>query len=139
MDCPACGTADAYVGLTDIDCSNGGCRYFHSSTASNPATAVASQPTITIVNLDRKQGSILITFTVLDKGDPTNQVSVEFYWSAPTLGIMSKTIATLSNSALYHVPGVTADGITIYRTHWMCISDGVNPMDAWKLEASLVP
>lgn len=132
MRCPACNSEDAYIGFTDIDCVNPSCKHFKNATT---ATAVATDDAyVEIVKMDRKQGSVLITFKAHDKADPNGQVRVQFVWKING----NSAVATLSNAAQFYVDGVNTDGVTLYRTHWMCVLDGIDPNDAWQLDAEIV-
>lgn len=151
MKCPDCGSEDAYIGFSDIDCPNENCRHYQGNPvasnggfiyagplgAAGRGSGVLAQPkvSVNILSTTVKKSSILISFQA--DGDPGNPTRiVEFLWyikGSP----QNKQLCTLSNRARYFVAGIDADGQTIYKTHWRCTYDGVQPQDAWVIEAQI--
>lgn len=134
MKCPKCGSDEAYIGLTAIDCINPNCEHFK-ETSSEEETAIMSPNwypnqnlRVDIKNTFPKNNSILIEFKAYGDSINSNRV-VEFYWwnQQPRNGKIIKLPMTLSNRFSNYITGVRADGITIYKTHWLCVSDGVKP------------
>lgn len=161
MKCPSCGSNDAYIGFTDIDCPNHACKNFKGAkTITPPAPAPIKFPaavplpapvaapapvhqaptgvavlTVTITNIDRKRNSVEITF--VGDGDPgAADKKVRFLWAdRANPGVWN--VCTLSNYLRYYVDGVDADGQTTYSTHWRCTYDGLMPQDPWDLTAEI--
>ena len=154
MKCISCGTEGAYQGLNTIECSNEGCTHYKASvsagglldevvgspfTVSSPGqyTAIALNLKVDIVKTEVKRTTRLITF--MASGDPgAPDKKVEFYWWDTTHSLITlKKPCTLSSKAGFYVPGVDADGSTLYKTHWQCNLDGVPAAGPWAVEARI--
>lgn len=158
MKCPSCGNGDAYQGLSSVDCPNTSCRHYQGNKTITAPVPVAPrlnpnpnpnipvngpsanpgqqlQLGVAIISQVPKVNSVMVSFK--GWGDPGNpDKRVEFYHTLPGGG---KTICTLSNMLKFYVDGVDADNVTIYNTHWMCMTDGVRPTDNFVLEAVIFP
>jgi len=159
MKCPSCGSDEAYVGFSDIDCPNKSCKHFQGSAVSltsragataapstnrpNPPSGfnpwanfpnVAATPSLG-VRISRflvRQNNVQISF--IASGDPgVPDKEVEIYFDIGN----GDQLCTLSNPGVTHISGVDADGTTVYTTNWLCLQDGVKPTDTWQLKASI--
>jgi len=160
MKCPGCGNEDAYMGFSSIDCPNSSCRHYQGSnepdswpapaslpsrpttTAPSPsqgstgsATAVTSALRVQICSHTPRKSWVEIVF--IAHGDPGySNKTVEFLWSLSSRPAQQVT-CTLSARNTYYVAGVDADGKTQYTTQWRCTLDGVQPGDAYMLDARI--
>lgn len=156
MKCPACGTEDAYVGFIGVDCPNNGCKHYQGSQTAvpTPAPPPASNPwggggggiifggggpwgstisaptlTIRISGIQPMQNNIKISFVAGgDPGHPDKDVEIYF-----DIG-RGDQLCTLSHPNITFIPGVDADGVTVYTTNWLCLQDGVKPTDTYTLK-----
>jgi hypothetical protein len=149
MKCPSCGSEDAYIGIFDIDCPNENCRHFQGNPISSvpaapvapntppgsgPAIVTTPKLSVSITGKVIKRSSILLS--VVADGDPGYPDKViEFFWWIK--GSNVKNVCTLSSRYRYYIAGVDANGSNVYKTHWRCTFDGVNPNDPWEIEARI--
>lgn len=162
MKCPSCGSDEAYMGLSDIDCPNNLCKhnkhYQGGATVLNgspplvrgvmpPVPSFPSNPwgptqgmpviappnlSIRISKIQPRQNNVQVSF--IASGDPgTPDKEVEIYFSVGN----GDQLCTLSNPNVTFVGGVDADGTSVYTTNWLCIQDGVKPTDTFQLKATI--
>ncbi|RJR08379.1 hypothetical protein C4588_05610 [Candidatus Parcubacteria bacterium] len=155
MKCPACGSDDAYIGFSEIECENKTCKHFKggATVLSNPGRVVAKTPpspfgfpfglppapvmagpslTVRITRVLPKQNNVQVSF--IADGDPGNpDKEVEIYFDVGN----GDTLCTLSHANVHMIPGVDADGSSVYTTNWLCMQDGVKPTDRFQLKAMI--
>ena len=160
MKCPSCGNEDAYIGFSDVDCSNKLCKHFQggatslSGNAPTPATRpganipaipggwaypqggmpVIAPPnlTIRISGVQPLRNNVKVSFIASgDPGHPDKEVEIHF-----DIG-NGDQLCTLSNPNITYIAGVDADGSTVYTTNWLCTNDGVQPTDSYQLTATI--
>lgn len=167
MKCPACGSDEAYIGFNSIDCPTKTCKHFQGgsialnphqpqqaapSPHSNPhlgsapvwphgnypqgwggaGPAVQTNLSVRISGYVPKQSNVQISF--IASGDPgTPDKEVEIYFDIGN----GDQLCTLSHPNVTYIPGVDADGVTVYTTNWMCLQDGVKPTDSYQLKACI--
>jgi len=167
MKCPSCGSNEAYVGFSDIDCPNKTCTHFRGSAAQLTATgAVAANPTRSAAAPNPMPAGFNPWTGIPPLGGGTiapanlsirisryvprqNNVQVSFIAGGDP-GTPDKeveiyfdigqgdTLCTLSNPGVTHISGVDADGVTVYTTNWLCLMDGVKPTDTYQLKAVIL-
>lgn len=164
MKCPSCGTEEAYIGFSDIDCPNKLCKHFQGG-----ATALAGDTVPTVPTPTTRSGPNIhplpggwgypqggtpviappnLTIRVSGVQPLRNNVKVSFIAGGDP-GNPDKEVeiyfdigngdqlCTLSSPNITYVGGVDADGSSIYTTNWLCTQDGVQPTDAYQLKATI--
>lgn len=167
MKCPACGSNDAYIGFTDIDCPNQVCKNFRGAktvapvnvrpipgmggTPQNPPATPAIPIAVPATPYPGTPGPAVATLNVaiLKIDRKRNSVEISFVGDGDP-GVADKkvrflwslqggpqNVCTLTNRLRYYVDGVDADGQTVYTTQWRCTHDGLMPNDPWNLMAEI--
>lgn len=157
MKCPSCGSDDAYVGLSDIDCPNNSCQHFQGGSRAldgvpvspslppsfgrpvqgpppSPWPMPSPSPALSVVisSYVAKLNNVQVSFVASgDPGNPDKEVSLYFDVGS------GEQPCTLSHPCINYIPGVDADGTTVYTTNWLCLNDGVKPTDNWTLSIDI--
>jgi len=81
---------------------------------------------VRILAQERRRNTIEISFALAGDASIADKC-VEFFWWKHTRE--NKKCAQLSNNCGTFVKGLRADGMTVYKTHWKCRQDGVEPTE----------
>jgi len=82
---------------------------------------------VRIVTKKRRRNTIEIQFALAGDVGVADKC-VEFFWykeESPE----NKKLASLSNNCKTFLRGLNADGRTLYKTHWKCKDDGIDPSE----------
>ena len=85
-----------------------------------------SHVTVKIISKQQRRNTIEICFALAGEAGPSDKC-VEFFWWK--FSADNKKLAQLSNNCKTFVKGLRADGQTLYKTHWKCKLDGVEPSE----------
>jgi len=166
VKCPSCGSDEAYIGFSDIDCKNNLCKHFQGqataigrgsgATPKQVGGLPANMPTFPNPTgpwvFGGAPGPVIappnLSIRISRIFPRQNNVQIS-YIAGGDPGQPDKEveiyfdvgngdqICTLSSPNVTHISGVDADGTTVYITNWLCLQDGVKPTDNFQLKATI--